>query len=220
MRPYIWTFVGPCPGASKARMVERGDMTTLSCRLSRARQKAAAGRPFSGLQTNCQPFDWTTCGTKVAVEVTGMSNHHLRSAVSAPRPLPGESDVILPRAEAHAVLFVVDHEDTRDMYAMVLEASGYRVLMAESGAAALAHARNQTVSAVITDVCMPGTVTGPRSIGFSAVWAFRSWLYRIGSALGGRCGDNCARLRGACEEAGRSRALERHNGSPDRPSAD
>jgi hypothetical protein len=24
MRPYIWTFVGPCPGASKARMVERG----------------------------------------------------------------------------------------------------------------------------------------------------------------------------------------------------
>ena len=88
-----------------------------------------------------------------------MSNHHLRSAVSAPRPLGAESDVVRPRAGAHAVLIVEDHEDTRDMYAMVLEASGYRVLMANSGAAALTHARNQTVSAVITDVCMPGTVT-------------------------------------------------------------
>jgi DNA-binding NtrC family response regulator len=78
---------------------------------------------------------------------------------------------MLPRAEAHAVLFVVDHEDTRDMYAMVLEASGYRVLMAESGAAALAHARNQTVSAVITDVCMPGTVTAAE-------------IYRIFSGVG------------------------------------
>src|SRR4051794_13593919 len=60
---------------------------------------------------------------------------------------------------APVVLVVDDDEDTRELYALMLKMSGYRVLQADGGAAALGLAASATFAAVVTDVRMPRSVT-------------------------------------------------------------
>jgi CheY-like chemotaxis protein len=58
------------------------------------------------------------------------------------------------------ILFVDDHQDTREMYAQVFTLSGFSVLEAEDGATALAKAGAEPLlSAVVTDLRMPGRVS-------------------------------------------------------------
>ena len=90
---------------------------------------------------------------------------------------PGEGaafHVVLPRTEeaepppatdlrpsrdgspAEVVLLVEDHDMVRDIAARALRARGYTVLVAVSGAQAIALARDQRVDLLLTDVVMPG----------------------------------------------------------------
>lgn len=57
------------------------------------------------------------------------------------------------------VLVVDDDADTRDMYTVMLEATGLRVIAAGNGETALQHASGVMPSVVVTDVAMPGPVT-------------------------------------------------------------
>lgn len=54
------------------------------------------------------------------------------------------------------VLVVDDDVDTREMYGWCLEGYGFRVQLAGSVAAALAHAAVETPAAIITDFTLPG----------------------------------------------------------------
>lgn len=54
------------------------------------------------------------------------------------------------------VLLVEDDQDTREMYAMCLVASGFRVVQALSGQDALAKAAKETPDVLVTDVSLPG----------------------------------------------------------------
>ncbi len=59
-------------------------------------------------------------------------------------------------ASAPLVLLVEDDEDTREMYAMCLAASGFRVVQALSGQDALAKAAKETPDVMVTDLSLPG----------------------------------------------------------------
>jgi CheY-like chemotaxis protein len=60
-------------------------------------------------------------------------------------------------AKTVTVLVVDDDDDVRDLAVAVLEASGYRVLAAADGEAALRTlAADQAVDVLFTDVVMPG----------------------------------------------------------------
>ncbi len=54
------------------------------------------------------------------------------------------------------VLLVEDDEDNRELMSEVLEAAGYDVLAASSGADGLKALAERSVDAVVTDVGMPG----------------------------------------------------------------
>ena len=54
------------------------------------------------------------------------------------------------------VLVVDDEQSVRELIAVILECQGYRVLIAEDGATALALAREHHPDLVILDVMMPG----------------------------------------------------------------
>jgi CheY-like chemotaxis protein len=62
----------------------------------------------------------------------------------------------MAREGAMRVLLVEDDEDNRELMAEVLEAAGYEVLTAASGAAGLRTLAEHSVDAVVTDVGMPG----------------------------------------------------------------
>jgi two-component system phosphate regulon response regulator PhoB len=58
------------------------------------------------------------------------------------------------------VLVVDDDKDTREMYALVLQLSGYRVVAAPDASSALEIALAQEPQLVITDFMLPGGVSG------------------------------------------------------------
>jgi DNA-binding response OmpR family regulator len=61
---------------------------------------------------------------------------------------------------APLILVVDDDRDTRDMYALFLEMSGYRVLSARDATSALALALSQGPNVVVTDFMLPGGMSG------------------------------------------------------------
>ena len=83
---------------------------------------------------------------------------HLPAAADAgrPRPVPGVS--ARPKGNGELVLVVDDEADIRMMLDKVLTGSGYRVLEAANGAAAVAALRRTgtSVDVVLTDLTMPG----------------------------------------------------------------
>ncbi len=89
----------------------------------------------------------------------------LLPAAADPVPLP--SAARLPRspstgerepAHEHAatVLIAEDHEDSRDALRTLLEAFGYRVLVAANGVEAVATARAHRPDLILMDMMMPG----------------------------------------------------------------
>jgi DNA-binding response OmpR family regulator len=58
------------------------------------------------------------------------------------------------------ILLVEDHPDTRDMYAFVLRMAGFEVREATNGEEGIRILDSQAPSLVITDLRMPGNVTG------------------------------------------------------------
>jgi two-component system phosphate regulon response regulator PhoB len=64
------------------------------------------------------------------------------------------------KTPAPLVLVVDDDRDTREMYALFLELSGYRVVAAPDANSALEIALAQAPHVVITDFMLPGGVTG------------------------------------------------------------
>lgn len=58
------------------------------------------------------------------------------------------------------ILVVDDDLDTREMYSIFLELSGYRVMSARDGDTALALALSEHPQLVVTDFMLPGTMTG------------------------------------------------------------
>ncbi|HJU20067.1 MAG TPA: ATP-binding protein [Stellaceae bacterium] len=80
-----------------------------------------------------------------------------------PRPTPGrEAAEPAPRsAAAETILVVEDDPDVRDIALSNLEGLGYRTLVAQNGAEALAMLnRNPEVDLLFTDLVMPGGVSG------------------------------------------------------------
>jgi len=61
-----------------------------------------------------------------------------------------------PKTKPPVVLVADDDRDTRDMLESWLSATGYQVLTAADGRAALAIAKQQPVDVVVTDLKMPG----------------------------------------------------------------
>jgi two-component system phosphate regulon response regulator PhoB len=61
---------------------------------------------------------------------------------------------------APLVLVVDDDQDTREMYALFLELSGYRVVSAPDASSALEIALAQGPHVVVTDFMLPGGVSG------------------------------------------------------------
>jgi two-component system phosphate regulon response regulator PhoB len=58
------------------------------------------------------------------------------------------------------ILVVDDDQDTREMYSMFLELSGYRVLSAHDARTALALALAEGPHMVVTDFLLPGNMSG------------------------------------------------------------
>ncbi len=56
-----------------------------------------------------------------------------------------------------AVLVIEDHEDTLDLFTLLLEEAGARVLPAPSCQRALGQLEGQTVDVIVSDLAMPGT---------------------------------------------------------------
>jgi len=71
----------------------------------------------------------------------------------------------LPPAEAHGgnatVLLVEDEPGVRDAVRRILERNGYEVVEAANGDAALAAATGQHIDVLLSDVIMPGVLSGP-----------------------------------------------------------
>jgi twitching motility two-component system response regulator PilH len=59
-------------------------------------------------------------------------------------------------SERDVVLVVEDDRDTREMYAMALRMSGFDVRSAEDGMHALVHLEQETPSAIVLDLDLPG----------------------------------------------------------------
>jgi two-component system CheB/CheR fusion protein len=55
------------------------------------------------------------------------------------------------------VLVIEDHEDTLDLFTLLLEEAGARVLSASSCQRALGHLEGRTVDVIVSDLAMPGT---------------------------------------------------------------
>jgi two-component system cell cycle response regulator DivK len=53
------------------------------------------------------------------------------------------------------VLIVDDHEDTREMYAWCMRASGWQVVSVENGVEAIATAVTFEPDAIVMDLCLP-----------------------------------------------------------------
>lgn len=64
------------------------------------------------------------------------------------------------KTTAPLILVVDDDVDTREMYALYLEMSGYRVLSAPDASTALELALSQGPHVVVTDFMLPGNMTG------------------------------------------------------------
>lgn len=74
------------------------------------------------------------------------------AAVARPVPSGVGADPFVMRP---VVLLVEDHPDTRQLYAIALDASGFHVLEAEHGEEALATIRQRLPDIVVTDLAMP-----------------------------------------------------------------
>jgi CheY-like chemotaxis protein len=74
----------------------------------------------------------------------------------------GQATVSAPRGGAESVLVVEDEEPVRKIAQRVLEANGYRVRVAATGVQALTicEQEGETFDLVITDMVMPGGVSG------------------------------------------------------------
>jgi CheY-like chemotaxis protein len=88
----------------------------------------------------------------VADECRAGARRHPRALMTSNNP-----DV---KTLAPLVLVVDDDRDTRDMYALFLELSGYRVVAAPDASSALEIALAQEPQVVITDFMLPGGVSG------------------------------------------------------------
>jgi CheY-like chemotaxis protein len=75
-----------------------------------------------------------------------------------------------------SILVVDDESTTQDTLGFFLEAEGYRVATAGSGAEALSRIEEQEFDVIVADVLMPGVSHRDRAAiaGSSADWA-RSW---------------------------------------------
>ena len=58
-------------------------------------------------------------------------------------------------APSPTILLADDHEDSRIIYAMALEAAGFRVLQAQDGSECVAFAREHRPDVVVLDIEMP-----------------------------------------------------------------
>ena len=84
-------------------------------------------------------------------------------AAEVPRPVPHVPHWPTPRSSgdadgrerAHTVLIAEDHEDSRDALATLLDAFGYRVLLAGNGAEAVERARAGLPDLILMDMMMP-----------------------------------------------------------------
>ena len=70
------------------------------------------------------------------------------------RPIPGV-DSVAPRRPKARVLVVEDHDETRDVVAMLLKTDGYDVVVAEDGDAGLKAARECHPQIAIIDIFLP-----------------------------------------------------------------
>ena len=85
-----------------------------------------------------------------AQEFTGEAT----AGVTAETGLP--ADVVAEPSGGYATILVVDDDDaSRELLRRTMEASGYRVLTAESGTECLKLAKEQTPDAITLDVMMP-----------------------------------------------------------------
>ena len=72
-------------------------------------------------------------------------------------PYPAE----MQRAEATATILVIeDHESLRNIANFVLEKAGFTVLTAENGPEAVEMLKNKAVDLVLTDIQLPGGMSG------------------------------------------------------------
>jgi CheY-like chemotaxis protein len=81
---------------------------------------------------------------------------------SSPSADGDKVDVSLPleAAQGTLVLVVDDEPAVRDLIAGILDRSGYRVLTAPSASEAIAIVEREQVDVVLTDVNMPGSISG------------------------------------------------------------
>lgn len=66
----------------------------------------------------------------------------------------------LEAAQGRLVLVVDDERAVRDLIATILDRAGYRVLTAPSAAEAIGLVEREPVEVVLTDVNMPGSISG------------------------------------------------------------
>lgn len=78
-----------------------------------------------------------------------------RARVPHLSPLPPSGGAEEPSGRVPAVLIAEDHEDSRDALQTLLEALGYRVLVAGDGAEAVAQARLHRPDLILMDMMMP-----------------------------------------------------------------
>jgi len=79
---------------------------------------------------------------------------HYDPSVTPPEAETGEPE--LPTRAAKRVLLVDDHEDTREMYAILLRDRGHLVYEAADGPGALATLRDTELDAAVVDITLPG----------------------------------------------------------------
>ena len=75
-------------------------------------------------------------------------------------PVAAEVPVASIPVAGGTVLLVEDEESVRKACSRILEKAGYRVLIADSGSQALAELSDEPVDLLLTDVIMPGGVSG------------------------------------------------------------
>lgn len=85
-----------------------------------------------------------------------------RSAQAAPPAEDAETGEGVPRGEGELVLVIEDDPGVRALTVKMLEGLGYRVIdVAEAAGARAALARNHAVDLVLSDVVLPGGMSGP-----------------------------------------------------------
>ncbi len=104
------------------------------------------------------------------VAMASEEGHGTTVKLYLPRAKPSEQavadglghDESIPSREEKTILVVEDDANVRDIAVTMLEESGYRVLEAENGTAALAVVeQHPDIDLLFTDVVMPGEMSGP-----------------------------------------------------------